>query len=331
MPDPYATSVTGSALLPDTHSFVSADLDEARAVLRRFYYPLAVDAPDGTDGFELGTEVIQLGPLTVGQLHFGSAVTLVAPEVDAYHVTLPVTGRVLVRHRGQESTAEPSATAAVFNPGTSVYTLRGSGSVEVSVKIERPALEAELAAMLGREIRGTLDLPSVLNTADGPGLSWSRMVRLLHDEYDHRQGLLYHPIIADQLRHGIISGLLLNYRDELTAPAPAGPPRAIRRVIDAVHDEPEKSFTVTDLATIGRMSVRSLQEGFRRHLGTAPMSYVQQVRLDRAHQTLLQGDTGRLTVASVAHQWGFAHLGRFACAYRARFGVSPSETLRSGR
>jgi AraC-like DNA-binding protein len=35
-----------------------------------------------------------------------------------------------------------------------------------------------------------------------------------------------------------------------------------------------------------------------------------------------------VTVAAVAHRWGFAHLGRFAYAYRARFGVSPSETLR---
>jgi AraC-like DNA-binding protein len=35
-----------------------------------------------------------------------------------------------------------------------------------------------------------------------------------------------------------------------------------------------------------------------------------------------------MTVAAVAHRWGFAHLGRFASAYRCRFGEPPSDTLR---
>jgi AraC-like DNA-binding protein len=33
----------------------------------------------------------------------------------------------------------------------------------------------------------------------------------------------------------------------------------------------------------------------------------------------------------VAHRAGFAHLGRFATAYRARFGNTPSETLHHRR
>jgi AraC-like DNA-binding protein len=30
----------------------------------------------------------------------------------------------------------------------------------------------------------------------------------------------------------------------------------------------------------------------------------------------------------VAMRWGFTHLGRFAGAYRDRYGVTPSQTLR---
>ena len=95
-----------------------------------------------------------------------------------------------------------------------------------------------------------------------------------------------------------------------------------------IHDEPEKPFTVADLAAIAGMSVRSLQEGFRRHLGCTPMAYLQQERLLRAHETLRRADPLRITVAAIAHRWGFAHLGRFASAYRARFGEPPSDTLR---
>jgi transcriptional regulator GlxA family with amidase domain len=87
---------------------------------------------------------------------------------------------------------------------------------------------------------------------------------------------------------------------------------------------------VADLAGITGVSVRSLQEGFRRHLGCTPMAYLQQVRLERARESLRDADPTRVTVASIAHRWGFAHLGRFAAVYRARFGECPSESLRAG-
>ncbi len=35
------------------------------------------------------------------------------------------------------------------------------------------------------------------------------------------------------------------------------------------------------------------------------------------------------TVAQIANRWGITHLGRLAAAYRTRYGVSPSVTLRS--
>jgi len=130
----------------------------------------------------------------------------------------------------------------------------------------------------------------------------------------------------------VLSGLLLSvphrYHEELIAPAAAGPPRAIRRVLEAISDEPEHGFTAGEMATIAGMSLRSLQSGFRRHVGDAPMAYLQQVRLTRVHETLRRSDPAEVTVAEVAHRWGFTHLGRFASAYRNRFGESPSATLR---
>ena len=316
---------------PDIIRLSSVDLDQARSMLNRFYYPIAVGAPGGTDGFELDLQVIQLGPLTVGQLSFGAPVTLLAAGLDGYRVTLPTAGHVLTRQAGHEVAADPD-TAAVFRPGKPVYTLHDAHSTELDIKIEQPALEAELAALLGRSVDGPIDLPPQMSLRAGPGHSWSRLVCLLRDELSHPQSLIRHPLIADQLRHTVLSGLLLSlphrYYDELMAPARPGPPRAIRRALDAIHDEPERPFGVADLAAIAGMSVRSLQDGFRRYVGCAPMAYLQQVRLGRVHEALRQSDRQRVTVASVAHQWGFAHLGRFASAYRARFGASPSETLR---
>ncbi|WP_278258467.1 helix-turn-helix domain-containing protein [Nocardioides convexus] len=45
------------------------------------------------------------------------------------------------------------------------------------------------------------------------------------------------------------------------------------------------------------------------------------------HADLLAGRVG--TVGEAASRWGFTHLGRFAAAYRGRYGVAPSDTLRA--
>jgi AraC-like DNA-binding protein len=331
MADVYPRSGPTYSEVPDIVHFSSVDIDQARSVLNRFYYPVAVGTPEGVDGFGLGVEVIQLGPLTVGQISFAGPVSLVVAELDAYHVSMPTTGRMQARHAGHEVVAGPS-TGVVFGPGNPVYTMHDANSAELAVKIERAALEQELAALLGHPVEGPIELPPAIDLSGGPGHSWSRLVRLLRDELEYPQSLIYQPLIAEQLRSSVLSGLLLSiphrYHDELTGPAVAGPPRALRRVVDAIHDEPEKPFTVADLAAIAGMSVRSLQEGFRRHLGYTPMAYLQQERLLRAHETLRGADPLSMTVATVAHRWGFAHLGRFASAYRTRFGEPPSDTLR---
>ena len=311
----------------------STDLDHTRSLLNRFYYPVAVGAPNGPAGFAFELHVIRLGPLTVGELSFRTPVTVTATEMNGYHVTLPVVGSVLTRQAGYEVIAGPDK-AAVFRPGHPVYSLHAARSSELDIKIDRCALDAELEGLLGRPIDGPIDLAPTLSPGFGPGQSWSRLVLLVRDELDHPQSLIQHPLIAEQIRHSVLCGLLLclphRFHGELTAPARPGPPRAIRRALDAIHDEPERAFSVTDLAAEAGMSVRSLQEGFRRHVGCAPMAYVQQVRLGCAHDALRGGDPHRVTVASVAHRWGFAHLGRFASTYRKRFGVAPSETLRDG-
>jgi len=331
MIDVFPTIPPTYSEVPDVVHFSSADIDQARSVLNRFYYPVAVGTPEGEDGFGLGAEVIQLGPLTVGQLSFAGPVTFLVADLDAYHVSMLTNGRMQARQDPYEVVGTPS-TGVVFRPGGEVYTEFDRNSGELAVKIERAALEQELAGLLGHPVEGPIDLPPAIDLAGGPGHSWGRLVRLLRDELEFDESLIYQPLIAEQLRSSVLIGLLLSvphrYHDELTGPAVAGPPRAIRRVVDAIHDEPERPFTVSDLAAIAGMSVRSLQEGFRRHVGCAPMAYLQQERLVRAHDSLRRADPMRVTVAAVAHRWGFAHLGRFASSYRTRFGESPSETLR---
>lgn len=74
---------------------------------------------------------------------------------------------------------------------------------------------------------------------------------------------------------------------------------------------------------IAVVSVRTLQVMFRRHLDTDPSP---PVRLGRANQYERPTPQRRLSAAS--RTTGASHTGRFAAAYRARYGVPPSATRR---
>jgi transcriptional regulator GlxA family with amidase domain len=107
-------------------------------------------------------------------------------------------------------------------------------------------------------------------------------------------------------------------------------PRSVHRAITVMEQDPARPFTVDELAGAAGVSVRSLQQAFRRHTGRTPTEYLRNLRLTGVHGDLIEADPQVATVADVAQRWGLTHLGRFAAAYRARFGVNPSTTLQSG-
>ncbi|WP_267420614.1 MULTISPECIES: AraC family transcriptional regulator [unclassified Curtobacterium] len=102
----------------------------------------------------------------------------------------------------------------------------------------------------------------------------------------------------------------------------------LRAMVEHVHAHVREPVTVGDLATVGELSVRSVQESFARVLGVSPLTYLREVRLERVRDDLLQQDPQSVTVGDVARRWGFAHLGRFSAAYYERFGEYPKQTLR---
>lgn len=106
----------------------------------------------------------------------------------------------------------------------------------------------------------------------------------------------------------------------------SGPvPAAVRRAMAFMRADPARPVTLEDVAAAAGAPVRTLQRAFRDATGEPPMTWLRNLRLDTARQLLLAGAETRVTDAALAA--GFGHLGKFAAAYRLRFGESPSETL----
>ncbi|GEL20378.1 AraC family transcriptional regulator [Pseudonocardia asaccharolytica] len=327
--------------VPDTPGptravFQTSDPDRARAELRRTYYPLRLRQLETAAPFQFAMSTRSAGPLTLGRVQFGSAVELDAGELEiAYHVNIPLTGEVLSRCGDQQVLANPS-TAAVFTPtGHATLDRWAPGSVQLCLKIDRRAVENELAERLGRPLSTPVRFALALDLTTPAAQGWLDAVRMLSRELRQPGGLADSPLLAAEIHRLIITGLLLtqphNYSDELHSGASPHRPKTISNALDLIEADAERAWTVIELAKACGVSVRGLEEGFRRYVGVSPHAYQRDRRLDRAHADLLAAHPGQTSVAVIARRWGFPHAGRFAHIYRRRFGVAPSATLRGLR
>jgi AraC-like DNA-binding protein len=312
------------------------DLDEARDLCRRFYYPIRLDPVGPMDGFRFSFRAGTVGALTVGTTQYSRDLRISSDDLlTGYHVNLTVRGAMMSTHRGVTVVGERGR-AVLYQPeGQSSLDPLPSDCRLVSIKIERSALEARLADALGRTLCGPLAMAPAMDVSRGAGRSWAQLAGLLAaDVLGAGGGLAGSPVVAERLAESLINGLLFAvdhpYRDELTRPERSWRPGPLRRAVDAMQADPGHPWGVVELARLAEVSVRSLQAIFHRHTGLTPMAYLRELRLAHAHEELRRARPDRTTVAEVAHRWGFGHLGRFAAAYRERYGVSPSATLRVG-
>lgn len=112
---------------------------------------------------------------------------------------------------------------------------------------------------------------------------------------------------------------------EIQTPHPA--PRRTSDLLLARLDEP---WSIGRLSQTLGLSTRTLHRVVRREAGVSPMRLLRQARLAQARSELAAPRPGT-TVTSVALDYGFTHLSRFAQQYARHFGEPPSETLRRAR
>jgi AraC-like DNA-binding protein len=312
----------------------TSDLDQARAVLSRHFYSNFVDVLSPAAGWQARFDVMPAGAVTLGDLHFGTDVRIDFGELGAYHVDVPLAGRLAWHQGGAQPSVADQNSAAVFQPvGDTVLDNWEADCRLIAVKVDRIALENTLAAMLDRPVTSPVRLGPRLDMSSGLGSSWLRLVQLIMVDTAQRASLIHHPLVGQRLQESLVTGLLLatdhQYRNQLDSRRQfTAAPRAVRRAAEAMRAEPERPFTVADLAAVAGVSRRSLQQGFQRYVGMSPMTYLREVRLGRAHDELRYGDAADMSVAEIAYRYGFLHLGRFAALYRRRYGESPSQTLR---
>ncbi|MEM1213229.1 MAG: AraC family transcriptional regulator [Planctomycetota bacterium] len=99
----------------------------------------------------------------------------------------------------------------------------------------------------------------------------------------------------------------------------------IGRALSAVHREPERAWSVAELAEAVAMSRSAFAARFAELVGQTPMQYVRAWKMTQATAWLREGG---LTVAEVAYRLGYESEASFSRAFKAVNGSSPGSVTR---
>lgn len=311
------------------HAVATADVDEARVEVGKLFCPHRLTPSRGAD-LRLQLSARKLGELAFIHLDYGAPVRIDPGQLASFYlVQRPLGGRAGIQHGKEEIVSSPTL-ASVLSPHLPVTMSWGRDNPQSIVYFSRRAVQDHLGRLLGHPVSGPVHFELGMSSTAAPVQAWLRAVAYVQEELERGNPFFLDPRQGAQIEGMLIGQLLAaqphNYSQALERGA-AAVSRVVRAAVELIDGHYAEALTVPDLAEAVGVSVRSLQEGFRRDLGTSPTAYLRERRLAAARAALLAADRRERTVSDVASSHGFLHLGRFSVEYRRAFGESPSATL----
>ncbi|MFJ4789991.1 cupin domain-containing protein [Streptomyces sp. NPDC088794] len=94
----------------------------------------------------------------------------------------------------------------------------------------------------------------------------------------------------------------------------------LARVIHAIHEHPERTWTLDTMAHTAEMSRAGFSAAFKEVIGQSPGSYLTRLRMGHAEDALLRTDA---TLATISADVGYTNEFAFATAFRRTHGLPP--------
>lgn len=314
----------------DGHTVLdSDDPHEAASVFERVLHKGRVMPGTSDRRFRARMEHRGFGGFSLNRLAVGSPGTVDAGTMRTFYIVhTPLAGRAQITSRRQ--------TVRLARGDGAVYTTRANSLLELEagcdrlmVKLQREVVDRVAAAFTGVPRDRPVEFATAM-PGDGPAFArWWGLVAHMLAELRRDPGAFDGPLVRAGLEQMLAATLLQYQPNDLNGQgAAAALPRRVRRAMDWLDAHAHEPVELADLAAASGCGLSALYAGFREHVGRTPMAYLRDVRLARVHAELRAADPRTCQVTDVATRWGFFHFGRFAAAYRERFGELPRETLR---
>jgi AraC-like DNA-binding protein len=271
---------------------------------------------------------------SVNYVAYGGSVSIDPGCLDGFFLLqIPLHGCAEIRTAAREVITASGEAASLLSPTMPTQMAWRQDCAQLILLLDRKLVEHRAAALAGTSARALEFNPSIDLAAPFGHALQAGICDLVERVESLGPAKRLSPVAAADWRERLLSALLNGQHHSLsqaiaifegrieTQPAPL---KRARAWLEAQAHEPLDLVQLADAAGVG---IRALQLGFRRHFGTTISAMLQDIRLARLNARLKAARPDE-RVVDIAFDLGFTHLSRMASAYRAKFGESPSATLR---
>ena len=324
-----------AARLAGFRRVATADVDAAAEQVGRIFCPhelkpLRPRAPDfhavhncaGFDGF------------SINYVSYGGSVSIDPGCLERFFLLqMPLASSARIRTASREIESSPGASASLLSPTMPTQMVWENSCAQLILPVERTLLEQRAAALAGRAMRAVEFDPAV-DLSTGAARALQGKIEAIVDLAERNgPGRPMSPVAAADCREALLDALLAGQRHSLSDAIATFSgkietlPRALRRARDCLQANAAEPLDLLQLAEAAGIGVRALQLGFQRHFGVTISEMLLDMRLAELN-TRLRSAPPDAHIIEIAFDLGFTHLGRMSGAYRAKFGETPSATLR---
>ena len=314
--------------------FFSDSVDEAEGMLSRSLTGCRIERIGDRKRFGVRMNGLKIGRTSLVYNRFGSD-SKIQSDLPGEPVFFVLgTGKPSVFLPSNRAAGTPSVEPVLVANANRLEIDRPADSGVLTLRVALADLEEQVERLTDRHHRGGLVFDRDGDMGGGSAQFLKRLMGFLIAELESDPKLATSPVFrsgAEEMLLGALLALPHNRSDSLSDErAHEISPGLVNRAQEFMRAKLGEAITVNDLLRVCECSRSALFSAFRNARGFSPIEFLTEQRLQAARRDLLEPGAST-SVTSVGVDCGFVHLGRFASAYRKRFGESPSATLKRAR
>jgi len=328
---PHTMTGWAHTLLGRQTLLASQDVEEVRSRVAALLNDHVLEPHGATLSARL--QGVQADALSLWRLEYGDAVTVEETRSggDFLLAQLPLSGSVSVECDEGRWTVSPGS--GLIMPSDVPHRLIWeAGAVQIILKVPLNRLLCEYSALTGASPRQPLRFDRRIGLDAADGEQWSVLLRYFCEQLTHpsQLGWLKARTAQEALMRHLLCVQSMTLREHFLGGEGVQVPQRLQRARAFMDAHLHEDISLSDIARHSGASARSLSRMCQLQYGVSPMQLLRDLRLDRIRQELVDASVDH-NVSEIAMRWGYSHLGRFAAAYRQRFGEAPHQTLQSRR
>lgn len=273
----------------------------------------------------------RLNRLHLMGVHLGADVIARSVPLNVAQIMIPLCGQLLDRTRGEPVVARCGTSAIVHMPETPVDVQWQADTSALVVRIPVAYFKGVYRALTGEEFPQQVQLQPCIDLRDTTGKRLYQIAKNLVAAVSGASPGMQNARLVELWEELLVATLLTaesSISRRITSRKQGQPMYGyVKRITGHILNNITESLSVGELAREAGVSVRTLQNGFRKSLDVSPMAFARQEKLDCVYRELLGSTSSELKIARVAARWGFHHASHFTRVYKQRFKELPSETL----